>query len=105
MVVPRSQQEWDRWSYHHRGDHAEIIAAIQAQKNIELFSYPVDPIPFNHLPQWLEANAQMHQDFNTTLGLQASDLDAMDPKEPDLLKNWIYLHWLEHSSARQALGI
>lgn len=105
LVVPSDQEEWARWSWHHRSDHEDIIAAIQAQKKIRLNEYQVEPIAWPQFAQWLESNAQMHFDMNQALQLQSSDLDELNPTDKAALTNWIYFHWLEHNTARQALGI
>lgn len=105
LVQPQSQDEWAIWAWHHRSDHADIIAAIRAQKNVQLQDFPIEPIPFDKFNDWLENNSQMHRDMNTTLGLQASDLDEVNPREQQEFGTWIFQHWLEHSAAREALKI
>ncbi len=105
LVVPQSEDEWERWSWHHRSDHQEIIAAIRQQKKLMLTEYQVEPIAWNQFEYWLEANEQMHYDMNLALQLQSSDLGDLNPRDQGVLANWIYFHWLEHNTARQALGI
>jgi hypothetical protein len=105
QVVPQSEEEWERWAWHHRGDHAEIIQAIGAQKNIKLNEFQVEPINWQQFDQWLEANQQMHFDMDNVLQLPGSELDQLNPRDQQALQSWIYFHWLEHSTARLALGI
>lgn len=105
LVAPRTDQDWSIWSYAHRDQHAIIRQAIQAQLGINLPEYPLDPINFDQLSQFLDWNQQAHDDFNGVLGTQSSNLQQADLKDPGQLEAWIYLHRREHETAANALKI
>lgn len=105
VTTPTNASEWAVWSYAHRDSHALIRQAIQAQFNINLIEYPLDPIPFDSLTQWLDWNQQAHNDMNGVLGTQSSDLQEADFNDPAKLQAWIYLHRREHETASSILKI
>jgi hypothetical protein len=107
LNVPKNDAEWNIWSLAHRDQHDIIRAAILAQYNVNLASYPLDPIPFSKeaLYQWLVWNEQSHDDFNSVLGLQSSDLESVDLTDAKQKEAWIWLHFLEHQSAADKLQI
>ncbi len=80
-------------------------AGVAQSSTINLFQYQLDPINFDDPQQWLENNAQTHDDMNGVLGLQGTDLQGVDLKDKNQLNAWIFLHYQEHYSAHQALGI
>lgn len=104
LEKPRDALSWQRWSLHHRHDHEEIRQAIQTQKGTNLPEYELDPMP-RDLNAWIDRNQRTHLDMNSTLGLQSSDLGTLDMKNDRTLELWIRSHYLEHFSARAALGI
>jgi hypothetical protein len=105
LNTPKSDREWDVWSFHNRTSHLAIIQAIQTQKNITLTQYQLDPISPKAVPDFLQRNSQSHIDMNSVLNLQTVDLQDVDLKNRRQLEAWIFLHWKEHSDAEQSLGI
>lgn len=105
LNVPKTKEELDRWSWSHRTSHTKIRAAIQAQKNVNLSDYQIDPIPLDNTTQFLQNNQQLHSDMNGQLGLQGSDLQDADLSKPEVLEGWVYSHYKEHSDAESALKI
>lgn len=105
LVAPKTDFEWSIWSYAHRDQHNMIRQAIQAKFGVSLTEYPLDPIPFQDLTQWLDWNQQSHDDFNGVLGTQSSNLQQADFKDPAQLESWIYLHRREHETAASVLKI
>lgn len=105
LSAPHTTQEWQRWSLAHRFDHDLIRQTIQANGGPNLTQYQLDPIPVTDFPSWLERNQQSHIDFTSVIGLQNTDLSTLDPRNDAQLQAWIYVHWLEHQSAHQKLGI
>lgn len=79
-------------------------ASATALLDANLTAYPLDPIPAD-THQWLIWNQQTHNDMNGALGLQSSDLQDADFTKADSVKDWIYLHFLEHQTAALELGI
>lgn len=99
--MPHTEAEWNAWSWSHRTSHQRIIQQINAKKGASLQEYPVDPINFQFVQNFLISNQELHSAMNSVLGLQSTDLESVDFKNPEQLKAWIYLHFLEHQSAEQ----
>ena len=102
--VPTTQDEWDRWSFHHRLSHTAIrqaLAALGRQTN----DYLIDPIYEDDFPGFLQRNAQYHTEMNLALGSQGADIQDVDLHDEAQKVAWIYLHWQEHQTAEQRLGI
>lgn len=105
QIVPGDAVEWERWAWHHRDHHQQIIAAIQQQTKATLPEYQVEPIPWNHFDQFVTNNEQMHIDMNQAMGMQGTELGDLDLRHTEELPQWIYSHWLEHQQIAVRLGI
>jgi hypothetical protein len=105
LNTPRSQEEWLRWSFHHRGSHDLIRSTIRQQNSVNLSDYIIDPISFQQPHGWLENNTQLHTDMNGVLGKPGVDLEDLDFQNDHQLRAWIYLHYQEHLTAETTLGI
>jgi hypothetical protein len=105
LNVPSRPEEWQEWSWHHRLSHSAILGAASSQKNIELTDYVIDPINLNYMTDWLERNQQMHVDMDQLVGAQAIDLTDVNLQDPRQLQSWVYLHYLDHQTVEQRLGI
>lgn len=87
------------------GGGTGATAVAQVKPVVNLVEYQIYPINFNHFQDFLEANSQSHDDFNSVLGLQSSDIEELDPKDQNKLQEWIYLNYFELQSACQKLKI
>jgi hypothetical protein len=105
LNTPKTPQEWNEYTFHHRTSHELIIQAIMAKNGVILPIYPIDPFPPTAPIQWLESNQQYHTDMNGILGLPGSDLEDVNLTEERQLQPWTYLHFLEHQTAENFLGI
>jgi hypothetical protein len=105
LNVPATAQEWSTWSWNHRLSHSAILQAALRQKGVSLTDYVLDPINLDHIDDWLERNQQMHVDADQLVGSQSVDLTDVDFKDPKQLQAWIYLHWQDHVTIEQRLGI
>ena len=105
LNVPSTQNDWNIWSWHHRLSHSAILGAALRQKGIELTDYILDPINLQHVEDWLERNQQMHVDADGLVGSQSIDLTDVDFQDKKQLQAWIYLHYLDHQTVEQRLGI
>ena len=105
LVVPQNQQEWDDFSFNLRTETDRINSAVSAKFGVTLPSYPLDPINFEHVDDWLEYNSQSHIAFNDVLGLQSHDLLSVDLKDKNQLVGWIFLNYSELRDAEAELGI
>jgi len=108
VIAPQSAEDWALWGFAHRDHHLLIRNAIQTQTGTNLQTYDLDPVPFQDpigLSTWLERNQLAHNDMNTTVGLQGRDLIQVDFANHEQAQAWVYLHWLEHTTAGDALKI
>jgi hypothetical protein len=103
--VPKTQREWDSWSFTHKIQHDNINRAILAKKNKSLTPYVLDPINQDAPDTFLQNNSQMHIDICDVLNVEGSDLTNINWQDAEEIGNWIYLHWQEHSNFNAALGI
>lgn len=105
LTVPKSPEDWNIFSFHHRQSHDLIVRAIFQQTGVSLTDYVIDPIALQQPKEWLIANQQFHEDMDSTLNVQGSNLQDVDFKDERQLQAWIYLHWQEHNTAETLLGI
>lgn len=105
LEIPKTPEEWNRWSFQNRDHHQQIRQAIQAKLGLNLPEYQLDPINGSNTTVWLQNHAQTHGDMNSALGLQSVDLLDVHFEDPKELEAWAYLHWQEHSNAAIKLGI
>jgi hypothetical protein len=105
LNTPKTDEDWARFSFHHRSSHEAIRVAIAANRGVSLPSYSLDPIPFNAFQQWLEWNQQAHTDMNNVLQRQGTDLEDVNAQDERQWRAWVYLHFLEHQTAETTLGI
>lgn len=105
LSVPDSLADWNIWSFSNRTEVDRINAAILKQKGILLPSYPLDPINFDHIYDWLAYNSQSHIAFNSVLGLQSNDLLSVDLKDVRQRAAWIFNNYQEVFDAETTLGI
>ena len=51
LNTPKSAEDWNRYTFHHRTSHDLIRRAIASQRNVNLASYLIDPMAFQHPEQ------------------------------------------------------
>jgi hypothetical protein len=87
------------------GGGTGATAVAQVKPVVNLTEYTLYPISADHFQDFLQNNSQAHDDFNSVLGLQSSDIEELDPKDQNKLQEWIYLNYQEIYSACQKLKI
>jgi hypothetical protein len=87
------------------GGGTGATAVAEVKPVVNLTEYQLYPINFNRFHDFLENNSQAHDDFNSVLGLQSSDIEELDPKDRNKLQAWIYLNFKELQSACLELKI
>lgn len=105
LNIPKSQEDWQWWSFNHAQDHIEIIQALKSKKNLSLTQYQLDPINFQDMSGWSFRHLQTHIDMDAALSLQSSDIGELDFENPQKIEEFILANWQEHASARDALKI
>jgi hypothetical protein len=97
--------DYNLWSFANSGDHIEITEAVLLQLNIRLNRYIVDPFPTSAMKNWFRAHQNLHDDMNSALGLQGSNLLDLDLQDQTEVQYWVQQHYQEHLAARSALRI
>lgn len=87
------------------GGGTGALAVAQLNPVVNLVEYQLYPINFDNFNDFLTNNSQAHDDFNSVLGLQSSDIQELDPKDRNKLENWIFLNYNELNSACEKLKI
>ena len=103
--IPRTNDDWSRFSWDHRDSHDRIRAAIKAQFSVNLNDYQIDPINPNDFEIFLTNNSSLHGDMNGVLRLESSDLEDVNMKDQEQAVAWFRLHYFEHYYAEVALKI
>lgn len=67
--------------------------------------YILDPIPDFDLQNWLRRHQQSHNDINSALGIQGTDLTDVNFKKQDEREAWAELHASEHIQWQLSTGI
>lgn len=104
LNVPRAPDDWPNWTFNYQA----VVHAIDSRLGdlgVSVPQYQLDPLPGNDVENWLERVQQSHNDFNSAIGLQGSDLSSVDITDPRQLEAWIWLIYLELNTATIALGI
>lgn len=102
--IPRTLEQWERWSYHHRTSHEAILQALHA-RGVALTEYLLDPINWNQPDIFLQNNSQAHIDMTAAVGQQSVDLQDVNLRDEKQHEAWTNLHFLEHQSVELALGL
>ena len=102
--IPHSDEDWKFWSWHHRDSHDRIRKAIKKTYGVDLTDFQVEPINPNDLTDFLQNNSQLHDDMNSTLGLQSMNLQDANLQNEHEMTAWIRSHALEHYYAEAKLG-
>lgn len=93
------------WLFWHANDHLEIVQAIAKTTTTKPPVYVLDPANPDDVKGWALTHQQAHNDMNSALGLQGSDLTSIDFSKELELKAWLFINFMEHAAARQTIGI
>ena len=105
--LPMTDRDMAIFSFSNADNHREILSGIAKQQSTGVTTlglYVLDPIPISK-SGWLLRHQAMHNDMNAALGLNGSDLSAVDFNNKEQLQSWIGLHAAEHYAASATLGI
>ena len=105
LSVPYDKTDWDVWSLHNREEIDRINQAIEQKFGVNLPAYPLDPINFNQITDWLAYNSQAHIAFNSALNLQSNDLLSVNLRDVRERISWIFTNYQEMLAAQVTLGI
>jgi|SRR5215469_3921898 len=103
--IPRSPQDWNNWSFNNADSHRRIIEAIFNKSKLQLNYLITDPIPFQAIEDWLRNHQQMHNEMDSVLNIDSSDLTIPQFNDPLQMEIFIFSHADEHKTAEDLLGI
>ena len=103
--TPANDLEWQRFGFDHLDSHDRIRAAILEKLGVSLSPQVIYPLPLSQMKVWLDNNSRLHIDMDGVLGVQSSDLLDVNFNDRAQLDAWTALHYLEHRTAEQILGI
>lgn len=103
--VPSTPEELGTWAFAHAAHHRDIIRLIYERGQVKLVEYPLDPMPTDDLEAWTYQHQQMHQDFDSLLGISGYDLTDVDWKDRNQVAAWIFLNASEHYQAANTLEL
>lgn len=103
--IPRTPEDWATFAFHNFDSHNRIAIAINAKYQINIDTFPLDPIPLNDIETWARNHQQAHNLQNGILGISGADFTSGDFSREDELANFIQLHGNEHRLAENKLGI
>lgn len=105
LNVPETRNDYDIFSFNLRTEIDKINAAILEQLNISVPAYQLDPINFDHIPDWLANVSQATQAFTAALGQQSADLLSVDLSNESQKAAWVRILYNELFAAEQQLAI
>lgn len=105
LNIPHSADDWAKWSFNHKLSHDLIRATIKKVYSEDLTDYIVDPIDMRNPHEFLQNNSELHNDMNSVLQLNGTNLQDADLSKPNELAAWINYHYFEHNYAELKLGI
>jgi len=106
LVVPPLRPDLlNLFAFANQDHHRLINIAIFNQFNQTLAEYVLDPLPARDFDEWLDLHQRMHSAQNAVLNIQGYNLVEVDWKDPQQLEEWTAMHYQEHQTAANILGI
>lgn len=105
LNVPRSETDWDQWSFQLSQNVADILQALRAQRAANIADPQLFPIPTNDIGRWLERASGVIDEICSALGINAADVENVDLQDERERQAWIFTIYQELSSARGILKI
>lgn len=104
LNIPRSPEDWQRWSFANSEAIATLRGALAAQ-GVTIPDLQIDPINPAAPDLFLQNNSQLHQAITGALGLQSTDLLDVDLQDPNQLAVWIFQNHQDLYDAANRLGV
>lgn len=105
LYPPPGAEGLRSWMFIHHQDHLEIVNAVQKQLGLTLKDYIIDPMPLKDFRIYLARHQHYHDDMNGLFRIQGSDLQGLDLKSPEIVRQWMWTNFQEHVAVRTVLGI
>jgi hypothetical protein len=105
LYPPPGEDGMRSWVFAHWQDHLEIVGAINRKLGTNLQVYVIDPLPMTDMRSWLQRHQYYHNDMNGLFQIQGSDLQGLDLKDPEIVRQWMFENFQEHQAVRAVLGI
>ena len=95
----------NEFSFANQDHHLQIAREIYRQANLIIPVYSLDPINPQDAGVFLYQHQQAHNAQNSILGIAGNDLTTIDLTNKGELEEWILIHFQEHYTAQQLLGL
>jgi len=96
---------WQVFWFNNWIDHQGIQQAIQKKTGANQVIFVIDPWVSENADAILQRHQEFHNNMNSALKLDGQDLSQLNFKDQSAVRAWLYVHFQEHLSAHQALGI
>lgn len=103
--VPSNIAELNTWAFAHAAHHRDINRTIYQLTGTSLIENILDPLNPQDLGVWLYQHQQMHDQFESVLGIAGYDLLDVDWENQNELAGWILLNASSHQQAANILNI
>jgi hypothetical protein len=100
LSPPSGPNGWQEFWFNNWIDHQTIQQAVNKTQGVNNETYQIDPWSDAAKDELLQKHQLYHNDMNSALGLNGSDLSVLDFKDKEAVKNWVNSHYLEHQSVR-----
>jgi len=104
LYPPPGAEGMRSWLFAHWQDHLAIVDDLNRKLGLNLPVYVIDPLPQKDMRSWLQRHQAYHIDMNGLLQIQGSDLQGLDLKDPENVRQWMFQNFLEHQAIRAVLG-
>lgn len=105
LNTPRDQVSWDQWAFNLDQNIRDIVAALRSQKNVALPLYPIYPIPWVAVGEWLQRVGLAMDEICANAGVQARDVENVDLEDDRAKQAWTWAVYSEIRDARANLKI
>lgn len=93
-----------RWAFTHNLDHNRLITAANTKYSGHLEFRILDPISLE-FDDWLLDHQRAHDDLASFTGVDNSDLQSVNFKDPAERDAWLLINQQEHAAFAAVLGV
>lgn len=104
LSPPPTPNGFEEWTFSHFQHHQAIIRGLMEVKNLRATLYMIYPFNPKDSQTWLELHQQLHNDYESALGISSNDLSSLDFSNQKQVDTWYYLNYSSHRDAAQILG-
>lgn len=105
LNTPNDERSWDLWAFQLDQNIRDITDALLKQKNIRVPLYPIYPLPWPAMDDWLEKVGQAMIAITSNTGAPSYDIEEVNLKDDRARQAWAWTIFTEIQAARSNLGI